>query len=327
MPSPAVTVILPVHDGERYLQEAIDSIIHQDLPDWELVVIDNGSVDRTGEICRAAAEHDSRVTVLRLPAPDLVAALNAGLAAARGAFVARMDADDVSLPSRLRLQMSYLDRHPDVVAVGGAVDVVDENGAPVGRVRMPQQDEAIRRALLSGRTAMCHPTVVLRHDAIVRIGGYRVGSYPAEDLDLWMRLSREGLLANLPIPLLRYRRHGSAVSFTHAEEQARRTHQLVSAERRRHGLPPAPLASPPAKWASVTLYHLACAKLALRCGNRAAARRHAREAMQGAPVAALPYAVLIAATLPHAALKLGGVAWTAAHRGRTRASTSWKISA
>ncbi len=327
VPSPAVTVILPVCDGERYLQEAIESIIDQDVSDWELVVIDNGSVDRTAEICREAARRDARVTVLRLPAPDLVAALNAGLAAARGTYVARMDADDVSLSSRLRRQISHLDRHPGVVAVGCAVDVVDEDGAPVGRVRMPQHDGRIRRALLRGRSAMCHPTVVARRDAVVRAGGYRAGSYPAEDLDLWMRLGREGGLANLPIALLRYRRHGSAVSFTHAEEQARRAHQLVSAERRRRGLAPAPFAPSVPKWASVTLYHLACARIALRSGNRAAARSHARDAMRSDPSAALPYAVLLAAALPHTALRLGGVAWSATQRGRLRRSTSWKISA
>lgn len=327
VPPPAVTVILPVYNGERFLQEAIDSIIDQDVPDWELVLIDNGSVDGTAEICRVAAERDSRVKVVRQPVPDLVAALNAGLATARGALVARMDADDVSLPSRLRLQVSHLDLHPAVVAVGSAVDVIDENGDPVGRVRLPQQDDAIRRALLAGRGSMCHPTVVVRRAAIVRVGGYRAGSYPAEDLDLWMRLSREGSLANLPMPLLRYRRHGSAVSFTHADEQALRAHELVAAERRRQGLPPAPFVASDRERGSVTRYHLACARLALRCGNRAAARSHASEALRGAPVAALPYAVLLAAALPRAALKAGGVAWTAAQRKRLRRSTSSKIRA
>lgn len=327
VPSPAVTVILPVHDGERYLEEAIESIIRQDLSDWELLLVDNGSVDRTEEICRAAATRDPRVKVLRLPDPDLVAALNAGLASARGRLVARMDADDVALPARLRLQASHLELHPAVVAVGCAVDVMDEDGEAVGRVLLPQRDSDIRQALLAGRSAICHPTLVVRRDAIERAGGYRPGSYPTEDLDLWMRLGKEGRLANLPLPLLRYRRHRSAVSFTHADEQTRRGHQLVNAERRRLGLAPAPAPMRKTGQTSVTLYHLACARLALRCGNRTAARSHARDALRTAPVAALPYAVLLAAVLPNTALRMGGVVWTAAHRSRARRSASSKTSA
>jgi len=122
---PLVSVLLPVWNGERFLRASIDSIASQTFRAFELIVISDGSTDGSLEIAREAAGLDSRIVVLPLPHDGLPAALNAGIAAARGAYLARMDADDLAVPARLERQVAYLDAHPHCVVVGSAVDVVD----------------------------------------------------------------------------------------------------------------------------------------------------------------------------------------------------------
>src|SRR5207237_10277673 len=130
--APRVSVLLPVWNGEAFLEQAMESILRQTLSSFELIVIDDGSTDRSAAIAEEFASRDPRMRVLRRPHEGLSAALNAGIAAARGEYVARMDADDISAPDRLRKQVAYLDAHPACVAVGAWSDVVDEAGRQIG---------------------------------------------------------------------------------------------------------------------------------------------------------------------------------------------------
>jgi glycosyltransferase involved in cell wall biosynthesis len=202
-----ISVVLPVRDGERWLREAIDSVLAQTYGDLELVVVDDGSVDRTPEILGGV--DDARLHVVRQDAAGLVPALERGIAEARGDVIARMDADDVSLPNRLERQHARLD--DGVGLVGCGVEAIDEAGRVLSSHVPPPGDAALRRRLLL-RNPFAHGSVILRREALERAGGYRPDYGANEDYDLWRRIAREWRLAAVPEVLYRYREHGGAVT-------------------------------------------------------------------------------------------------------------------
>jgi hypothetical protein len=301
---PLVSVLLPVWNGERFLATAIASITAQTCGALELLVIDDGSTDGSAAIAAALAARDPRVTLLTRPHAGITDALNAGIAAARGRYFARMDADDWAAPTRLARQVAYLDAHPDCVAVGSAVEVIDGDEAPLGVMRFPLGHDAIVAALLGGRSALAHSSVMMRRDPVVEAGGYRAGCAPSEDLDLWLRLQARGELANLAEPLLRYRRHPAAVGVRRRREQLRIAGTLAAAARAERGLRRASRWRLPMAGNVGAAYHFECARLALRGGERRTALRHARAAIGSAPWWPLPYAALAACALPVRALPL-----------------------
>src|SRR4051812_26679567 len=123
--SPTVSVLMAVYNGEQYLREAVNSILSQTFKDFEFIIIDDGSTDRSPELLASYARADSRVKLISRPNKGLTKSLNEGLHAARGEFVARMDGDDISLPERFERQVSYLREHPEVVLVGSRVEFID----------------------------------------------------------------------------------------------------------------------------------------------------------------------------------------------------------
>jgi hypothetical protein len=200
-----VSVVMPVRDAETTLGAAIDSILAQSYADLELIVVDNGSTDGSRAVAAARARGDRRVRLLLEPEPGIVPALDRGLAQAGGDLIARMDADDVSLPDRLRRQVDFLARHPAIDTVGTGIVLVTPGTAD--RVSLlPTDPRVIRRKLasLNTRFMVAHPTVLMRRRALLAAGGYRRLFPHAEDYDLWLRMSERGALSNLPEPLLRY---------------------------------------------------------------------------------------------------------------------------
>jgi hypothetical protein len=203
--APRVSVVMPVRDGERHLEEAVESILCQTLADLELIVVDDGSRDRTPSILAGLARRDPRVRVHTLDQwSGMSVALNTGLGLARGAYLARMDADDVSEPERLAVQVAFLERHPQVGVCGSWVRVL---GTPAVWA-YPVDDADVRAGLLFG-TPFAHPTVVMRRAFLA--GGLRYDAelrQYAEDYDLWLRGAQlRFAYANVPKPLLRYRLH------------------------------------------------------------------------------------------------------------------------
>ncbi len=232
---PLVTVLLPVRDGGAFVAEAIGSILAQTFDALELLVVDDGSGDATPAIVGGFAAQDRRVRVLTQSPLGLVAALNRGLAEARGAYVARIDADDVAMPERLARQAAALDAHESVAAVGSACHVIDRAGAVQGHRYPPTEPEAIRSALRRGN-CMLHPTMMLRRAAVLKAGAYRAAFRLAEDFDLWLRLSEHHDLMNLPECLVGYRWHGDQSYWREIEQRAlSELAALVLAERRRTG--------------------------------------------------------------------------------------------
>jgi len=215
---PTVSVIMSVYNGKRFLQEAIDSILAQTFTDFEFLIFDDGSTDGSSDILSAAAARNRRIVLERLPHTGLSAALNRGLEKARGRYVARMDADDISLPDRFEKQIRFLDSHPDIALVSGGFELIDEEGRSLKTILHPVLPEIVHHELLE-HNFICHPAIMARRDALRSIGGYRAQYLHAEDWDMWLRLSERYRLANLPDVLIKYRQHLSKVSLTGYPQQ------------------------------------------------------------------------------------------------------------
>ena len=209
-----LSIVLPVRDGERYVREAIGSLLTQTMRDFELIVVDDGSTDATAEI--VGETMDRRVRLVSQGRLGLVEALNRGLAESVRPIVARMDADDISLPSRLEQQVAAL--RPEVGLVGCGVETFDEHGRATGSWLLPTEDDALRRRLLL-RNVFTHGSVVMRRAAVEGAGGYRADYGANEDYDLWRRIARDWRLAAVPEPLYRYREHSAAVTKTDVGER------------------------------------------------------------------------------------------------------------
>ena len=282
--SPLVSCVMSVFNGKRYLADAVESILSQTFTDFEFVVIDDGSTDTSPRLLERYAAADSRLRLTRRPNTGLTRALNEGLRLARGEFVARMDGDDVAERTRFERQVAFLRQHADCVAVGCALQLLDPDGAPLAEQRPPTTHEAIVARLLQGEGAVPHPSAMIRRSALLAVGGYREDFPAAQDLDLWLRLSEFGRLANLGEILLRYRLHADSVT------ARRRTQQLACAERAvreallRRGQPvPGRIQLPDAKPSSPARTLRGSARMAWRSGHVSTARKHAWAAFQAAP--------------------------------------------
>jgi glycosyltransferase involved in cell wall biosynthesis len=199
------SVLLPVFNGAGTLAQAIESILSQSEEDFELLVIDDKSRDRSAEIIRAYMSRDGRVEgVFHEANLGLAATLNEGLERARSGLVLRMDQDDESLPERIRLQVGFMEAHNDVAVAGSHVYHMAKRRQYDRLVRVPVRHEEIM-SVLPTSNCMYHPSTILRKAAVLEAGGYDADFKNAEDYELWLRLSRKFRLANLDIPLLRYR--------------------------------------------------------------------------------------------------------------------------
>ncbi|MHC4251834.1 MAG: glycosyltransferase family 2 protein, partial [Planctomycetota bacterium] len=201
---PLVTVAMAVRNGAGYLAESVESILGQTLRDIEVVIVDDHSTDETPEILARYEKDDPRLRVLRGAPQGLVHARNLGCRAARGRYLAIMDADDVSLPDRLERQFAIIESRPRLGALGGAMEHIDSGGRRIGVKRYPTGNEAIQEALLQG-CCIPQPAVMLRREAYEDAGGYRHAFPPAEDYDLWLRIAEGWEVANLPDVVVRYR--------------------------------------------------------------------------------------------------------------------------
>jgi glycosyltransferase involved in cell wall biosynthesis len=215
---PAVTVLMSVYNGEKYLREAVASVLNQTFEDFEFIIIDDGSTDFSQEILRSYKDH--RMKLLKNDSNiGLTKSLNKGLLISKGAFVARMDADDISLPSRLQEQVDYFRNNPQVGILGTALSVIDEKGKLLDNIQYPQTHLEIRWRMLFSNP-MRHPTWMFRRE-IIDSGLFRYDEKYrfAQDYELQTRLIDRIIFANLSKPLLLLRDHSEKVSFLNSEKQ------------------------------------------------------------------------------------------------------------
>jgi GT2 family glycosyltransferase len=233
---PKISVVLPVRNGAAYVGAAVESILAQTFQAFELLIIDDGSTDGAREIVESYAKSSSRLRVLSNPGEGLVDALNYGIISSSAPLIARMDADDIASPDRLQRQYEFLQVRPEIDAVGSQVAFIDENGTLTGkRTTLPESPEAIAETLLK-YCCLRHPTVLMRREALDRAWGYRREVPAAEDLDLWLRMSEHGQLANMPEELLFYRVHSGQVSQDKIwTQRLSRNLAILSAQERRAG--------------------------------------------------------------------------------------------
>jgi glycosyltransferase involved in cell wall biosynthesis len=225
---PRVSVVLAVFNGAAYIVEAVNSILAQTYQDFELLVIDDGSTDDTRVLLAPMATQDRRLIVLAEPHRGLVGSLNHGIGIARGSLIARMDADDVALPSRFAAQVAYMDANPDCVVVGTSILKVNADGQTPAkkstpRWRLPTFEPMAFPPQIGG---VAHPTAMIRASALTKVGGYRPYFYNAEDRDLWARLWTVGGVYQLPEVGLRYRVHAGSITRQKRGEQLL-SHMLV----------------------------------------------------------------------------------------------------
>ncbi len=216
---PLISVVMPVRDGSMYIRQAIESILSQSLGQFELIVVDDGSVDGTREIATSYMSADSRVMVLGLPRVGITRALEAGRRQAKAEIIARMDSDDIAMPDRFEVQFRRFMGNPALVALGGQIEKISIDGTSIGRGRFPVSPEQCAQHLDRG-APFCHPTVMMASSALESVGGYRDRYQAAEDYDLWLRLSKVGQLANVPEVVLKYRIHTQSVTSTKAHAMA-----------------------------------------------------------------------------------------------------------
>ena len=280
---PTVSVILPVYNGERYVAEAVESILAQSWTDFELLILDDGSKDRTPQIVAGYAARDRRVRVTSRPNAGLVPTLNQLIEQAQGEFIARMDADDVALPRRLEREVAHLRAHPECLVVGSAVEWIDPDGELLKLHVPPLTHADIDAAHLRTREAeICHPSAMIRRSALERAGHYDRELDGAEDLDLWLRIAELGQLANLREPMLRYRFHFAKVGFVAKQRQIEAARKAVERACARRGTEmenPTVVAELPDMNDQLRTW----AWWALGSGNRATARKYAWRTLRRQP--------------------------------------------
>ena len=211
---PDVSVLMPVYNAMPYLRAACAGILDQTGVDFEFIALNDASTDGSGEYLDGL--NDARMRVVHLPKAGYVVNLNIGLGLCRAPLVARMDADDVSLPGRLARQVAFLHDNPDAVAVGCQAETIDRDDRVTGVLSYDTSDLMIRHRLLSN-AHLPHPGVMYRRHAVLDAGGYNADFMPCEDYDLWCRLAERGRLANLDETFLRYRTHSANISVTRAD--------------------------------------------------------------------------------------------------------------
>ncbi len=221
--SPRVSVVMSVHNGEKYLREAIDSILSQTFTDFEFIIINDGSTDSSEHIIRSYDDQRIR-SVTQEKNIGLPASLNIGFALARGEYLARMDADDISVPERLRTQVTFLDEHPTIGVAGGWAQVFGHEAPHIWK--NPTNPDEVD-ALLLFSCCLLHPTTMIRRSILTKHHlRYNEQFTTAQDYELWSRVREVTQLTNIPRILLHYRTYAPGDSSAKKANQQHNSWQI-----------------------------------------------------------------------------------------------------
>lgn len=219
-----VSVLMPVYNGEAYLEEAIKSIIGQSYTDWELIVINDGSTDNTKQIIRSF--EDNRIKYYENTENcGLIETLNNGLTLCQNEYIARMDADDIAHPKRLELQVDKMDKDSKLAMCGTAATVINSQKEEIGKVVNPTNNTDLQISLLF-TNPFIHPSVMIRR-CILKNLRFSKEALHIEDFLLWTELAERGNIANLATPLLSYRWHETNVSVKHNDTQEKTKDKII----------------------------------------------------------------------------------------------------
>lgn len=235
---PQISVIMAVYNAQPYLAQAIQSILTQTFTDFEFIIIDDGSTDGSSDVLAQTAAVDSRLIIVRQENAGLTRACQIGVNMAKGTYIARMDTDDVAFPDRFARQVAALTADPTIVALGTQVQLIDTEGRALKVMQAPLSHQEIDRQHISGKgqSRICHPTVMMRTDAVRQVGNYNVKFQTSQDIDLFLRLAEIGKVANLPEALLSYRQHAASVGYAKRARQVSDAWQAVQDAAKRRGI-------------------------------------------------------------------------------------------
>lgn len=222
-----VSVIIPVFNAENYIGATLETLVNQDMQNFETVCVDDGSTDTSLEIINTFQDR-LNLKIISRPNTGIVGALNDGIDSASGSLITRLDADDLCHPRRLSQQLAFMNSHLDVVAVGSSAALIDEVGRKIGVFPAKVDHGSICDGLFRGESMIHHPSVMMRKQAVERIGAYREGYCPAEDYDLWLRLTEVGQLANIQEALITKRQLLTGLVATRFRERDRVVQKALS---------------------------------------------------------------------------------------------------
>jgi len=216
---PVISVLLSVFNNEQYIHESICSVLCQTFGDFELIIIDDASTDRTPEIL--ASFDDPRIRIHKNSSNlGLTRSLNIGLELCKGKYIARVDSDDISHPDRFARQVDFFENHPNIGVLGTNYERITSDGTHTGMVCTHRSDWELVHWLLNFENPISHPTVCMRTNLIKQVGGYDEDFRFTQDYDLWGRLAKITFMANLPETLLYYRSgHENQISTTNPHSQ------------------------------------------------------------------------------------------------------------
>jgi glycosyltransferase involved in cell wall biosynthesis len=233
---PKVSVIMPIYNAQKFLKEAIDSILNQTFKDFELLLINDGSIDKS-KIIIEQYRHDPRIKIFHKKNEGITKTLNFGLAHSLGRYIARMDADDISMSERLELQVDFLDKNREVGLLGTRFKSITEDGKFIENLDVELTNKELQEMLLKS-CRFGHPTVMIRRTALEMVGPYDESMWAntVEDYDLWLRIAEKFEIANLPQYLLYYRINSNSITQTKKEINRRGTQECILRAKARRGL-------------------------------------------------------------------------------------------
>lgn len=206
-----VTVLMPVYNGAEFIREAIESVLKQTFTAFELLIIDDGSVDNSTEIIQSY--DDPRIQlILNKKNIGLVNTLNKGIKLARGSFIARIDQDDICNYGRLKKQHDFMKMNPEIVLVGSGCIEIDKNGNKIAVHHYSSRHSRLLHDLLKLKAFFPHSSAFFNKLEVVKLGGYNLNLNGAEDCDLWLRIASIGAIACIPDPLIKLRKHSMSMT-------------------------------------------------------------------------------------------------------------------
>lgn len=209
-----VDILMSAYNERKYISSSLKSILEQSFKEWKLVVIDDCSSDDTPSVVAKKNKKKNQIIFKKnVVNVGLAKNLNTASTFCDAKYIARMDADDICKPYRLQKQFDFLESHPDIALVSGAIEYIDEDGTSFGRTYPITSPKKIRKKILSAGNVIVHPAVMMRRDAFEACGGYCEALTTGQDQHLWRKFLRKGYkLAMLPTPMISYRVRGNAIS-------------------------------------------------------------------------------------------------------------------